>query len=98
LPRHNFGVFGVDGEADTLRLRDVQRFEILTDRRLQFASVFLIRLWDIGIVVGGPREELCRQRKTFNADDFVTNTIDDARKVERVSIMVERRVLLVGIN
>jgi hypothetical protein len=98
LPRHNFGVFGVDGETDAFRLRDVQRFEILTERRLQFCSVFLIRLWDIGIVVGCPREELCRQRKTFNADNFVTNTVDDARKVERVSIMVERRMLLVGIN
>jgi hypothetical protein len=51
LPGDNFVVFRCDGEADTLWLRNVQRFEVLTEGRLQLGCVFLIGLGNICVVI-----------------------------------------------
>jgi hypothetical protein len=98
LPGDNFGVFGCDGEADTLWLRDVQRLVVLTEGRLQLGCVFLIRLRNIGIVIGGTREEFGSERKSLDANDFLANSVDNAGEVERMCVVIERRVLLLGID
>lgn len=98
LPGDNFGVFGCDSEADTLWLRNVERFVVLTEGRLQLGCVFLIGLGNIGVVIGGTREEIGSERKSLDANDFLTNSVDNAGEVERMCVVIERRVLLLGID
>jgi hypothetical protein len=98
LPGDDFVVFGIDGEADALGLRDVQRFEILSERLLHLSGVFLIGLRDENVIVLGAREELGSKRQSLNADDFLAYSVDDAGEVEGVGIMIEGRMLLIGID
>jgi len=98
LPRDNFGILGRDSEAHSLRLRNVERLEVLAERKLHLGGIFLIWLRDVGVIIGGTREKITRQGKSLDSNDFLTYSVDNAGKVERVCIVVERRMLLLGIN
>lgn len=98
MPRDDFIIFGIDGEADALGLRDVQGLEILSQIFLHLSGVFLIGLRDEDVIVLGAREELGGKRQTFNADDFLSYSVDNAGEVEGVGIMIEGRMFLVGID
>ena len=98
LPIDDLGIRVSDGETDTLGLRDVKRLEVLTERRLHLGSIFLIWLGDVGVIIGGAGEEIASEGKSLNTNDFLTDSIDNAGEVERMCVVIERRMLLVGID
>lgn len=79
----------IDGKANSLWLTNVQRFEVLSEGCLHLSGVFLIRLRHEGVIIRGTREEFLCQRKTLNANDLFAHSIDNAREVERVGVVVQ---------
>ena len=76
----------------------MKRLEVLSKGRLHLGCVFLIGLGNIGVVIGGTREEIGSKRKSLDANDFLADAVDNAGEVERVCVVVERRMLLLGID
>ena len=78
----------VDSETNSLGLGNVQRFKVLTEGWLHFRGILLIGLWNPCISIGGPRKELACEGKSLDANDFVMDSVNNSREVERVSIVV----------
>jgi len=56
---------------------------------LHFCGIFLIWLRDVDVVIVGGGEKVAGKRETFDANDLLTDCVNDARKVKRVSVMIE---------
>ena len=50
------------------------------------------------VVIRGSGEEFCCKRETFDADNFMADSVNDSRKVKRVGVVVEGRVFLVWVD
>jgi hypothetical protein len=46
-------------------------------------------LRDVNVIILGGGEEVAGKRETFDANDLFAGSVNDARKVERVSIMIK---------
>jgi hypothetical protein len=55
---------------------------------LQLGGIFLIWLRDPSIIIRSAGEEFGGERKTFDADDFTVDSVNNSRKVKRVSIVI----------
>ena len=76
----------------------MQRLKVLSERFLHLRGVFLIWLRVKDVVIAGAREEVASERQSLNADDLLSYAVDNARKVERMGVMVEGGMLLLGID